>query len=118
MRFHHAAAVSKVGKRIILAVGSVLVLACAAGTMLAQDENPKRGSYPGASFALGEIESINTTNGNLLVNIPLASLPPGRGGLAASVRLVYNSKLWEDEPEQFPDCARSEERRVGKECRS
>jgi len=56
---------------------------------------PKRGFYPAGSYALSEIESINTTNGNVIFRIPLASLPPGRGGLSAGVGLYYNSKIWE-----------------------
>jgi len=70
-----------------------------------QDQDPKLGMYAGASFASSQIESVNTTNGNLLVDLPLVSLPPGRNGLSAGVRLNYNSKLWTAETELFPDCA-------------
>src|SRR5689334_12665082 len=69
-----------------------------------QDQDPKRGNYAGASFASSSIESVNITNGNLLVDLPLVSLPAGRNGLSAGVRLNYNSKLWTTETEQFPDC--------------
>jgi len=77
--------------------GTVLVLLAGAVSGLAQgNETPQRGFWPGGSYGLGDIETINTTNGNLLFNIPLVSLPPGHGGSpGASVNLVYNSKLWD-----------------------
>ncbi len=58
------------------------------------DDNPKRGFNPGGSYAISQIETINKTDGNVMLNIPLASLPPGRTGLNATVYLTYNSKLW------------------------
>src|SRR5216684_1368683 len=58
-----------------------------------QESAPKRGFNQGGSFALSDIESINTTNGNLMMHFPLASLPPGRG-LTASINLLYSSKLY------------------------
>src|SRR5258708_38709481 len=59
-----------------------------------QDAGPKRGFQQGGSFALSDIESINTTNGNLMMHFPLASLPVGRNGLTAGINLIYNSKLY------------------------
>ncbi len=56
---------------------------------------PQRGFYPGGSYALSDIETINTINGDLMFSIPLVSLPPGRAGFTAGIRLVYNSKLWD-----------------------
>src|ERR1044072_3291671 len=81
-----------------------ILLAATNASGQTQDQDAKRGTYAGASFASGQIESINTTNGNLLVDLPLASLPAGRNGLSVGVRLNYNSKLWTTETEQFPDC--------------
>jgi len=69
-----------------------------------QDQDPKTGTYAGASVASSQIESVNITNGNLMVDLALVSLPPGRNGLSAGVRLNYNSKLWTTETELFPDC--------------
>src|SRR5258708_28394192 len=60
----------------------------------AQENAPKRGFQAGGSFALSDIESINTTNGNMMMHFPLASLPVGRGGLSAAINLTYNSKLY------------------------
>ena len=58
----------------------------------AQDEqNAKRGFHPANSYALGDIETIGTISGNLMLHIPLASLPAGRNGLTASLQLNYRS---------------------------
>ena len=81
-----------------------ITFTAATATGQTQDQDPKRGAYAGASFASSQIESVNITNGNLLVDLPLVSLPAGRNGLSAGVRLNYNSKLWTTETELFPDC--------------
>jgi hypothetical protein len=81
-----------------------IIFTAATATGQTQDQDPKTGTYAGASFASSQIESVNITNGNLMVDLPLVSLPAGRNGLTAGVRLSYNSKLWTTETEQFPDC--------------
>ncbi|MGB7069747.1 MAG: hypothetical protein WBD22_09655 [Pyrinomonadaceae bacterium] len=85
-----------------LALG--LILTGAFQTM-AQEEvsNPQRGFQPGSSYSMSDIESINTTNGNLVLNIPLAVLPAGRGGMRRSVSLTYNSKLYDTSVEELLD---------------
>src|SRR5690349_3726795 len=70
---------------------------------MAQDASNKRGFQPGNSFAIGEFETINTTNGNLMLKFPLASLPAGRNGLSAGINLYYNSKLYDSETQWFVD---------------
>jgi hypothetical protein len=77
-----------------------LALGCAANTGHAQSDEgetiPDRGFHTAGSYALGNIETINTTNGNLMLNIPLASLPAGRGGNPGfQLTLRYNSKIWD-----------------------
>src|SRR5688500_6026028 len=74
-------------------------------SLLAQEEhkNPARGFQPGASYALSDIETINTTNGNLMFNIPLVSLPKGRGEVGRSISLTYNSKLYDTSVEELLD---------------
>jgi RHS repeat-associated protein len=54
---------------------------------------PDRGFVAAGSYALSNIETINTTNGNLIFNIPLASLPPGPGP-GFTLNMMYNSKLY------------------------
>jgi RHS repeat-associated protein len=58
---------------------------------------PDRGTMPGASYSVSDIENISLTNGNVNLSIPLASLPPIAGGkLKFTLSAVYNSKLWND----------------------
>src|SRR4030095_8159588 len=78
---------------------AMLVLAIAASA--SAQKVPDRGFMPARSYALGDLETINTTSGNLMLNIPLAQLPPGRAGLSASLSLAYNSRLWDSYPDQF-----------------
>jgi RHS repeat-associated protein len=68
---------------------------------MAQDASIKRGFQPGNSFAIGDFETINTTNGNLMLRFPLGSLPGGRNGLSAGINLFYNSKLYDSETQWF-----------------
>ena len=70
---------------------------------VAQDGSTKRGFSPGNSFSIGDIETINTTNGNLMLRFPMASLPAGRNGLSAGLNLYYNSKLYDAETQWFVD---------------
>lgn len=68
---------------------------------LAQQASNKRGFQPGNSFAIGDFETINTTNGNLMLRFPLGALPAGRNGLTAGINLYYNSKLYDSETAYF-----------------
>ncbi|MDE2755778.1 MAG: hypothetical protein OXI92_04425, partial [Acidobacteriota bacterium] len=54
----------------------------------------ERGFVPTGSYQLSEIETVNAKNGNLTLVVPLASLPPGRGGNRGfELTLNYNSSL-------------------------
>lgn len=62
----------------------------------AQENIPNRGFQPAGSYALTDLENINTVNGNMMFNVPMASLPHGRGGSpGARVGAFYNSKLYD-----------------------
>ena len=84
---------------------ATLLLGCLlAGALLGQVSPPVgqrgkagRGRPPGGSFALSEIESINLINGNLVLRMPLVSLPPGRGGSSFTLHLLYNSQIYDVE---------------------
>jgi hypothetical protein len=71
----------------------------------AQDErHSQRGFNPGGSYALSDIESISTASGNLMLNVPLGALPPGRAGSPGfTLGLTYNSKLYDIHIEQVPN---------------
>lgn len=65
---------------------------------------PEHGFQPAGSFALSNIESINVANGNMMLRVPLASLPPGRGNSPGfELSLNYNSKLYDTHIEEIPD---------------
>lgn len=58
--------------------------------------SPERGtSHAGRSFSLSDIETIGNYSGNVMFNVPLGSLPSGRGGLKAGLSLHYDSKIWD-----------------------
>src|SRR6266849_2416932 len=83
----------------IVTARTTLLLSCilfwGIGSVYAQDGTRNRGFYPGASYAVSNIDTINTKNGNLMLSIPLASLPPSRGGLTAGIGLFYDSKIFD-----------------------
>ncbi len=71
-----------------------------AGSLIAQQ--PDRGFQAANSYASTGLETINTANGNMMLNIPLASLPKGRGTSPGyTVTLQYNSKIWDSFTETF-----------------
>lgn len=73
---------------------SVVILFIASVTSFSQqDRDPDRGFRANNSYSISEIENVNMTNGNLMLTIPLASLPAGRGP-GYTVALHYNSKIW------------------------
>lgn len=76
----------------------------AAPAARAQNSSQQRGFQPGSSYSVSDIESVNNQNGNLMLSIPLASLPAGRGGSpGAGVSLIYNSKLWTSPSSMVPN---------------
>ena len=60
-----------------------------------------RGFRVGGGFLVSDTETINPVTGNVMLRIPLASLPPGRGGSAFTLDLLYNSQIWDVEPELY-----------------
>jgi len=76
-------------------LGLAGLLAAAPGLLRAQEAGkPERGFQPARTYTVSEVETINIINGNLIYEIPLASLPPGRGGMSLGVKLLYNSALY------------------------
>ncbi len=59
----------------LFSAGLILILSLPAGAV-GQGSTPQRGYQPGASYALSDIETINTINGNLMLNLPLGKLAP------------------------------------------
>jgi RHS repeat-associated protein len=93
MRFEQA----MTSKNFASVCGIILVLLVGVIGGQAQGK-PNRGFQPAGSYAITDLETINTTNGNLMYNIPLGSLPGGRGGNPGfKLGLLYNSKLWDSQ---------------------
>src|SRR5882757_2286286 len=66
-----------------------------------EERSPNKGFQAGNSYSISDVENVNLQNGDLLLNIPLASLTPGRGTSPGyTVALHYNSKLWDSHLEQ------------------
>ncbi len=53
---------------------------------------------PAGTYSVSEVETVNPVNGNVMLRIPLVSLPPGRAGMSVGVNLLYNSLLYDIEP--------------------
>ena len=56
---------------------------------------PATGIYPTGSYAPGDIESVNTVNGNVTLKFPLGQMPAGPGGTSAGMTLIYNSAIYD-----------------------
>jgi RHS repeat-associated protein len=80
------------------------MMSCSLIGIAQDDSKPDRGFHPANSYALGDIETINTSSGNLMLNVPLGALPAGRGGHPGfKLNLSYNSKIYDTHAEIVPD---------------
>ncbi|HEV8589215.1 MAG TPA: discoidin domain-containing protein, partial [Pyrinomonadaceae bacterium] len=93
-------------RRLNMTAAAILLVIGITAAANAQEDGPKRGFNPGNSFALSDIESINMTNGNMMVHFPLGSLPAGRGSLSAAINLIYNNKYYNSRTSWFEDNGR------------
>lgn len=84
------------GKQFLINLFVLLSLVFFAQCLNAQDISPERGVNTNKSYSVSDIETISMQSGNLMLNVPLGSLPAGRGGMSAGVGLNYNSKLWDN----------------------
>lgn len=85
----------KIRSSVLILGATFLVLLTQPMNTVAQDRNPTRGLKAGNAYSISEIENVNLSNGNLMLNIPVAELPGGRGTSPGyTVTLRYNSKLW------------------------
>ena len=71
-------------RRTVLCGASLFLVLTLHAAAVGQGSTPDRGFHPGGSYALSDIETINTSNGNLMLNLALGKLAPGRGGLFRS----------------------------------
>ena len=98
---------SKSGSTLAFVCRIALLVCCSAVMTRAQDgKTSQRGFLPAGSYAISDLETINTVNGNLMLHIPMVSLPKGRAGTTgAGVGLIYNSKGWDTFVQEFNDFA-------------
>lgn len=89
--------------RVVVRVAVLCCLILGSSAASGQEKNPQRGFQIGNAYSLSDIETINTTNGNLILNFGLGSLAPGRGGLSGGITLTYNSKLYDSTVEELED---------------
>jgi hypothetical protein len=61
----------------------------------------KPGQSGASTYSSDKIETVNLSNGNMSVHIPLVTIG-GRGSAAFTVSLAYNSKVWTPYHEQDP----------------
>jgi RHS repeat-associated protein len=86
---------SRLVTRLLLGFAALL-LGSASAVAQVTAARPDRGMMPNGSYAVSDIERINLQNGNVNLEIPLASLPPIAGGkLSWTIKAHYNSKLWD-----------------------
>ncbi len=79
------------------AAGLALLLALAALPAAGlQHPNHAQGFQPEHLYQLGDLDSINEFNGNLTVQIPLASYPVN-GGFSVPLVLTYTGNVWDYE---------------------
>jgi RHS repeat-associated protein len=99
---------SKLSYKSLCAAGRacfiVLVIALGGAVNGRAQTSPERGFSSGGSYTLSDIESVGITNGNVGLQVPITSLPAGRGGApGAGLKLIYNSKVWDTPTTIIPD---------------
>ncbi len=92
-------------QRFILIAGLCLISSLGARAQVSTpDVNPPdptaRGFYPGGSYSLSDIETVDNVSGNMMLHFPIAKLPPGRGGSSFALNLVYNSAIYDQNSTQ------------------
>lgn len=89
--------------RLTFAYGMVVLLLAVTMSAHAQSANtPEQGFLPSRSYAMSDLEMISLEGGNLMMQLPLGSLPAGRGGMSHGLNLVYNSKIWKTYTQSVP----------------
>ncbi len=74
---------------------SLLFLLLASALRADDYPNTDRGFAAEKAFMSGEIDNINTYNGNLVLTIPIGGTYSAGGSVGYGLTLVYNSNLWD-----------------------
>jgi hypothetical protein len=78
-------------KRILL----FLALISSASSVFAADPFQSKGFSPDKVFAVGDIDSVNVFNGNLIVRVPIGQVYTVGPTLQYQFMLTYNGKIWD-----------------------
>jgi hypothetical protein len=76
---------------------AALILAFAPSLLAASDPNQVRGFSANQTYQIGELDSVNLNNGNLILRIPIGQVYTVGPSLQYQFLLTYNSKLWDYE---------------------
>jgi len=87
-----AAPLLTVALSVLCATGAA---AQGAGTFVEEDSNLGRGFDATKAFDAGDVDTVNTFNGNLALSIPIGLEYPEGGGMTFGLSLRYNSSVWD-----------------------
>jgi RHS repeat-associated protein len=82
-------------QRYLLAIATVLILSAAANAQ--QGPALARGFQPDKVYDFTQMDTVNTMNGNLTLQLPLGPKFQVNGGFSYQLSLTYNSKVWDYE---------------------
>ena len=78
-------------------IASLIIAALSMSAAAQQSVTQEKGFAADKVFQFGDIDAINTFNGNLTVRIPLGPTYPVNASLSYGLTLTYNSKVWDYE---------------------
>ncbi|MGV8040649.1 MAG: RHS repeat-associated core domain-containing protein [Thermoanaerobaculaceae bacterium] len=83
----------------------LLTLASAASALAQGHDAPlERGFAADRVFALGDIDHVDLSSGNVVLTIPLGISYPVNGGFSYSMKLIYNSSVWDFKESETAVC--------------
>src|SRR5437870_13305886 len=82
-----------------LRITTVLLLLLSTIGAFAAEVEPKdeKGFTPDRAYHIGDIDSVNVFNGNLVITLPVGSTYPVGGKFSYGMTLSYNSSVWKKE---------------------
>jgi len=78
-----------------------LIVLCATAALAQQFPTMQRGLSMNKEYSLGDIDAINSFNGNLSLSIPIGFDYPVNGAFKYKLTLHYNSKVWDYEQRNY-----------------
>lgn len=87
--------------RIRAAVILLATLLCPFAAFAGDDPLTNRGVNLNGVYHVGDIDTVNLFNGNLIIDIPMAAQFPLNGGFSYGIHLIYTGQPWD-----FPESLR------------